>query len=329
MPTNLPPECAEAERRYREAKEPGEKARSLEEYIGLIPKHKGTDKLRASLRKRLSKLKGAAEQARKKGGKHESEFLIDKEGAGQVAVIGPPNVGKSALVAKLTHAHPEVGNFPFSTWKPIPGMMPVEDIQIQLIDTPPLNREHMEPDLLDLIRRADLLLLVVDVQSAPVDQLEGGVALLEEHRIAPLRLKDRYEEQLRMTFRPFLLLLNKDDSEKYDENVDIFRELVEDNWPLVSASAATGRHFELLKKELFERLEIIRVYSKAPGKKADLSDPFVLKQGSTVEEFAAKVHHDFVTNLKTAKVWGHGVYDGQPVHRDHVLYDKDVVELHM
>ena len=329
MPTNLPPECAEAERRYREAKEPEEKARCLEEFIGLIPKHKGTDKLRASLRKRLSKLKGAAEHAKKKGGKHESEFLIEKEGAGQVAVIGPPNVGKSALVASLTHAHPEVENFPFTTWKPLPGMMPVEDIQIQLIDTPPLNREHMEPDLLDLIRRAELLLLVVDVQGAPVDQLEECVALLQEHRIAPLRLKDRYQEQQRMSFHPFLLLLNKDDSEEYDENVDIFRELVEDDWPLVSASAATERHLDRVKKELFERLEIIRVYSKAPGKKAELSDPFVLKQGGTVEEFAAKVHHDFVKGLKLAKVWGYGVYDGQAVHRDHVLHDKDVVELHM
>ena len=329
MPTNLPPECADAERRYREAKAPEEKARYLEDYIGVIPKHKGTDKLRASLRKRLSKLKRAAEQAKKKSSKHESEFLIDKEGAGQVAVIGPPNVGKSALVAYVTHAHPEVGKFPFTTWRPIPGMMPFEDIQIQLLDTPPLNHEHMESDLLDLIRRADLLLLVVDVQGAPVDQLEECVGLLEEHRIVPLRLKERYEEQQRVTFRPCLLLLNKDDSEEHDENVDIFRELVQDDWPLVSASATTGRHLDLLKKELFERLEIIRVYSKAPGKKAEFSDPFVLKQGSTVEEFAAKVHHDFVERLKLAKVWGHGVYDGQAVHRDHVLSDKDVVELHM
>lgn len=328
MPTNLPPECAAAEQRYREARTPEDKVRHLEEYIGLIPKHKGTDKLRGALRKRLSKLKGAT-QSKKSTSKHESVFHIDKEGAGQVVVAGPPNVGKSALVATLTHAHPEVANFPFTTWKPIPGMMPVEDIQIQLIDTPPLNREYMEADFLDLIRRVDLVLLVVDLQTDPVDQLEDTVAILDEHRIVPLRLKDRYTDDQRLKFLPFLILLNKHDDEDSDEELEIFRELVEDDWPLLPVSAETGWNLEQLKYTLFDRLEIIRVYSKAPGKKPDLDDPFVLKKGSTVEEFASKVHKDFVKQLKVAKIWGEGVYDGQPVQRDHVLHDKDVVELHM
>ncbi len=329
MPTNLPPECAAAEHRYREATTPEEKARYLEEYLGLIPKHKGTDKLRADLRKRLSKLKNAVQQSKKGVSKHESAFLIDKEGAGQVAVIGLPNVGKSSLVTALTHARPDIAPFPFTTWKPTPGMMPVEDIQIQLIDTPPLNREHIEEDLLALIRRADLILLVVDVQTAPIDQLEETAAILEERHIAPLRFQDRCPSQHRLTFRPFLVLLNKDDDETSDENVAIFRELVEEHWPLAAVSAKTGRKLDRLKQTIFERLEIIRVYSKAPGKKPDLADPFTLKKGSTVEDFAAKVHKDFLKHLKLAKIWGQGVYDGQPVQRDHILHDKDVVELHM
>ena len=111
MPTNLPPEYYEAEKRYRAAQSPPEKAACLEVLISTIPKHKGTDKLRADLRRRLSKLKSAA-QSKKGAGKHESVFHIDKEGAGMVVVIGPPNVGKSALVDVLTNASPQVADFP-------------------------------------------------------------------------------------------------------------------------------------------------------------------------------------------------------------------------
>jgi ribosome-interacting GTPase 1 len=158
MPTNLPPEYFEVEKRYRAASSPEEKAACLEEMLGTIPKHKGTDKLRADLRRKLSKLKDAA-RTRKGTSRQVSAFHIDKEGAGQAVVIGPANVGKSALVAALTNATPEVADYPFTTWTPTPGMMPVEDIQVQLIDTPPLNSEFVDPELINLIRRADLILL--------------------------------------------------------------------------------------------------------------------------------------------------------------------------
>ncbi|GAB4540572.1 MAG: 50S ribosome-binding GTPase [Anaerolineae bacterium] len=328
MPTNLPPEYFEAEKRYKAARSPAEKIESLEELLGTIPKHKGTDKLRADLRRRLSKLKSAA-QTKKGPGRQDSAYRIDKEGAGQVVVVGPPNVGKSALVRALTKATPEVADYPFTTWVPTPGMMPLENIQIQLIDTPPLNREYVEPELIDLIRRADLILVVVDVQTDPVQQLEDTVALLAEHRIVPHHLKDHYPQQRGWTFKPFLVLANKNDDERSDEDFEIFCELLEGAWPLVTASAATGRNLERLKQVLFERLEIVRIYSKAPGREPDFSAPFVMKKGGTVEEFAGKIHKDFVENLKLARVWGNGVYDGQPVGRDHILHDGDVVELHI
>ena len=326
MPTNLPPEALDAEKRYRAAKSVAEKTACLEEYISAIPKHKGTDKLRAALRKRLSKLK-ASSQGRKGISRRDSAFRIDKEGAGQVVVVGAANVGKSALVAALTNATPEVSESPFTTWKPTPGMMLVENVQIQLVDTPPLNRGFVEPELLSLIRRSDLILLVVDLQTDPVGQLEKTIAFLQEHRIAPLRLKDRYTEQRRLAFKPLLVLANKSDDEDSDEDFEIFRELLEDDWPALPVSAATGRNLERLKQVVFERLEVIRVYSKPPGKEHDPSSPFVLEKGGTVEEFARKVHKDFFDKLKSARVWGSAAFDGQKVQRDYVLHDGDVVEL--
>lgn len=326
MPVNLPPEAIEAERRYRAAKSVAEKIACLEEFISTIPKHKGTDKLRAGLRKRLSKLKSAA-QSRKGVSRQVSAFHIEKEDAGQVVVIGPTNVGKSALVAILTNAAPEVSPSPFTTWKPTPGMMPVENVQIQLVDTPPLNRDYVEPELLNLIRRSDLILLVVDLQTDPVQQLEDTIALLQEHRIVPLHLKDHYTEQRRLTFVPLLVLVNKCDDKDADEDFEIFCELLEDDWPLLPVSATTGRNLERLKQLVFERLEIMRIYSKPPGKEPDLTAPFVMKKGGTVAEFAEKIHRDFFDKLKSARVWGSATYDGQMVSRDHVLHDGDVVEL--
>ena len=328
MPANLPPDYFEAEKRYREAKTSREKIACLEEMLTIMPKHKGTDKLRADLRKRISKLKDAS-QSKKGVSKRESAFNIDKEGAGQVVVVGPANVGKSAFVASLTNANPAVADFPLTTWKPTPGMMPVGNFQIQLVDTPPLNRDYVEPELLDLIRRADLILLMVDLQTDPVQQLEDTVALLDEHRIVPLRLKEQYADLRGLTLIPFLVLANKNDDENTQENYEIFRELLDDDWPMISISVTRGRNLDEMKQTLIHRLEIIRVYSKAPGKEADLSSPFVLKRGSTIEDFAGKVHKDFTNQLKIAKVWGAVVFDGQMVQRDHILQDGDIVELHI
>jgi hypothetical protein len=96
---------------------------------------------------------------------------------------------------------------------------------------------------------------------------------------------------------------------------------------LLPVSAETGRNLDWLRRAVFDRLEIIRVYSKPPGEEPDLSAPFVMEKGGTVEDFATKVHQDFLQTLKSARIWGEGVYDGQMVGRDHVLHDGDVVEL--
>jgi ribosome-interacting GTPase 1 len=326
MPTNLPPEYFEVDKLYRAARSPEEKAELLEELIGTIPKHKGTDHLRADLRRKLSKLREASQKGKGAGRRH-SVFHIDKEGAGQVVIVGQPNVGKSALVTALTNATPEVSASPRSTWTPTPGMMEVENVQIQLVDTPPLDRDFIDPEFPNLLRRCDMILLVVDLQANPFEQLEETAALLKENRIVPLRLKERHAGQRGLVFKPVLVLVNKSDDESLDEHFQIFSELLEDDWPLIPLSAQTGRNLDRMKQAVFEQLGIMRIYSKAPGKQPDFSTPFVIQKGSTVEEFAGKIHKDFYDNLKAARVWGSAQYDGQMVKRDHVLQDGDVVEL--
>ena len=327
MPTNLPPDYFNAEQRYRAASSPEEKVACLEEMLTRIPKHKGTDKLRGDLRKKLSKLKSST-QTRKSTSRQESVFHIDKEGAGQIALIGHANVGKSMLVSTLTNAKPEVADYPFTTWTPTPGMMRYENVQFQLIDTPPTNREFVEPELIELIRRADLILIVVDIRADPLAQLNSVADLLIEHRIVPGHLAQELESIERgVSAKPVLVLANKNDDEETDENVEIFQTLLEQDWHLLPVSSITGRNLDELKKWIFDQLNIIRVYSKAPGRDPDLQSPFILDRGCTVEEFAGKVHQDFFKKLKSARLWGSAEHDGIMVGRDYVLHDGDIVEL--
>jgi len=331
MPTNLPPEYFEVEKRYKAASTPAEKVATLEELISSIPKHKGTDHLRANLRRRLSKIKSAS-QSKKGSSRQISAYHIDKEGAGQVVVIGPANVGKSSLVAALTNADPEVSAAPFTTWNPTPGMMLIENFQVQLIDTPPLNPDYVDPELINLIRRADLILLMVDLQTDPVQQLEDSLSILIEQRIIPRSLADRAPDTLlRLFFKPCLVLANKCDDEAGDEIYEIFLDLLEGDCPeILPISVGTDRNIEAMKQVIFERLDIIRVYSQSPGQEAKFDQPFVLPTDSTVGEFSRKVHKDFYDNLKSARIWGtSAAFAGQIVSREHVLQDGDVIELSM
>jgi small GTP-binding protein len=328
MPTNLPPDFYEVEKRYRLAKSPAEKIACLEEMLSIIPKHKGTDHIRADYRRQISKLK--TESKTQKGGSiHVSAYRINKEGAGQIVVLGPTNVGKSALLNALTNASPEVAETPYTTWNPTPGMMLVDNVQIQLIDTPPLDREYLEPEFIDLIRRADLLLLMLDLQTHPDQQLEQAIEILRQNRIIPEHLKERITVDQYVWYVPAIVLANKCDDESLDEICQIFQELIADEWPTLSVSAKTGRNLDLLRQTVFEQLDLIRVYSQAPGEEADFTEPVVLKKGATLEDFAKEIHKDFYEKLKFAKVWGSTAFEGQMVQRDYILQDGDVVELHV
>ena len=326
MPTNLPPDYFKIEEQFRKARSNEEKIALLQEMMSVVPKHKGTDRLRADLRRKLASLRRAP-KARKATARYESPYHIEREGAGQAVLVGTPNTGKSALLRALTNAEPEVAPYPFTTWTPKPGMMQYENVQIQLIDTPPLNEEHVEPELMNLIRRVDLVLLVLDVQGYPIQEFEDAIGLLEAYRIAPLRNEEDHRDEKGWAFKPFLILVNKSDEPSYDEDVMVLGELLGEQWMLLPVAAETGRKLDEMRRAVFDLLEIIRVYSKPPGEEPDRSAPFVLEKGSTVETFAAKVHRDFLETLKIARIWGKGVYDGQMVRRDHVLHDGDVLEL--
>ena len=319
MPTNLPPEAIDAERRYKQATTIPDKVKCLEEYISAIPKHKGTDHLRADLRKKLSKLRVSEAKTKKKGSSHESGFQIPKEGDGQLIVTGLTNVGKSSLVSMLTNAKPKVFEAPLTTWSPTPGMLDFENVKIQLIDTPPLSISYVNPELYEMIKKCDVVLLMVDLTADPFRQLEVAVKLLEEHKIAPRRLKDKYVAEERMIFIPFLVLANKCDNKAMEEDFQIFGELLDDNWPSLPISSKTGYNLEQLKRMVFKKLNVIRIFSKPHGKDPEMSAPFVLKAGSTVEDFAGKVHRDFLETLKTAHIWGTDVFDGQLVAKDHLF----------
>ena len=325
MPTNLPPEYYQVEEQYKQAQTQEEKIELLEDLISTIPKHKGTDHLRADLRRRLSKLKDAASSQKRAGGPV-SAYQVEREGAAQIAVIGENNVGKSSLVKSLTNATPEVSPNPFTTWQPTPGMMEFKHVQIQIIDTPPIDREFVEPDFYQLLRRVDLILILTDLTRDPIGQLEHTVSRLIENRIIPEHLKDDYD-QIGNRFVPVLVLCNKNDNPESDENYHIFCQLMETEWPCIPVSVETGRRIEEMQQRIYDVLGLIRIFSKAPGNEPDMTAPFVMKAGGTIDEFALKLHKDFHENLKSAKVWGSTSFDGQMVSRDYVLQDGDIVEL--
>jgi hypothetical protein len=325
MPANLTPEYLEAERRFKSVKTTEDKVEALEEMLATIPRHKGTEKMQADLKRRLSKLR--AEQARRPASRAGILHRVEKEGAGQVALVGPPNSGKSLLVRRLTHATPEVADYPFTTRVPLPGMMPFEDVQVQLVDLPPVHPDFPESWLYQIIRNTDATLLVVDLSDP--DLLEDLETTLGQLANAKVHLgRDDPPNAPGWLQKRTLLVANKIDASGAREDFEILSELYGARFPMARVSAETGDGLEQLRQAVFEMLGVIRVYTKAPGKKLERTAPYVLKRGARLIDLAAHVHQDFLTHLKYARVWGHGKFEGQMVNRDHLLEDKDVVELH-
>lgn len=329
MPANLPPQYYEAEKRYRRARDPQEKLNILQEMFSIMPKHKGTDKLQADVKQRISRLKKEVQQ-KKKTGRRGDQFYVEKEGAAQVVLTGPANAGKSQILASLTNATPEVAAYPYSTVKPLCGMMPFENIQIQLVDTPPIGAEFMEPWLAGIIRNADLVALVVDLGSeAMMEHIEAVLKKLEGYKI----LLESEEGELNpldgIAHKKTIILANKSDTPLSETSLRILKESFGDKLPIFVLSAQEKTNVEELRRYIFDTLRILRVYTKTPGKKVDYEDPVIMKIGSTLLEAAKEIHKDFARGLKYARVWGEGVFDGQMVQKDFVLKDGHVVEFHI
>jgi small GTP-binding protein len=319
MPANLPPQYFEAEKAYRLAKTAVEKTAALEEMLAIMPKHKGTDHLRAELRRRIAKLSQASE---KKSATQRASMVIEREGAAQVILVGVPNAGKSQLVSSVTNASPAVAEYPFTTYSATPGMMEFENIQIQLVDTPPLTPQSVEPWFRQALRLADALLVLVDLIDAPLAQMEAITTQLEDMRIG-------MGQHTEFSNKRVLVAGNKTDLPNTHQNYLALKDKYGERLPVIAISAKEGAGLEDLKHQIYQMLDIIRVYTKAPGKKPDYSEPIVLERGSRLEDAAADVHKDFIHRLKFARIWGSGKHDGLMVKRDHVLQDGDVIELHI
>ncbi len=332
MPANLTPQYLDADQRFRRARTAAEKVACLEEMLRIIPKHKGTDKLQADLKRRLSRLRHDAQQAA--GVRRGPVVTVDREGAGQIVLVGPPNAGKSALLAAMTNATPEVADYPFTTRKPLPGMVLFENIQIQLVDFPPLSREYMESWMGQIVRNADALLLVLDLSAVTaLDDFEMTCDILQGWKVQPVarRLTPEEEDDLESGVVPIpaLLLGTKAELAGSQDTIDMVQELYGEHWSLLPVSATAGTNLDTLRQTCYHLLSLVRVYTRAPGKKPDRTAPFTLPQGSTVEDVAAAVHRDFVERLKFARIWGSHAYDGQMVQRDYIVQEGDVIELHV
>jgi ribosome-interacting GTPase 1 len=295
-----------------------------------MPKHKGTDRLQGDVKRKIAKLTEEIEHVKKSGGKRYNEY-VPKEGAGQVVLLGPPNAGKSSIIDRLTHASPEVGPYPFTTKKPLPAMMPYEDIQIQMVDMPPITETSYEGWISNIVRDCDIVLLVVGVDDLDPD---GGLEIIRRHmRDAGITFTgedvarvdaDDFRDIRKKTF----VALNKADLGEASLVADLIKPVVGDV-PIHEVSCKSGVGLEDLRHVIYQGLAVVRVYTKAPGKKPDLSRPYVVRRGTTVLDMAHQIHKDFAERLKFARVWGHARFEGQPVEKGYVLRDKDVIEIHI
>ena len=340
MPANLSPEYKAAEAAYRKAHDPKERLAGLREMLRTIPKHKGTDHLQADIKSRIKELSEELEAPKKGPARTAPAHVVRPEGAAQLALVGPPNSGKSSLHVRLTHSSAHVAPYPFTTQLPEPGMMSHEDVHLQLVDLPAVSPEHRVTWLPNALQTADACLLVVDLGDAScVEQVQAVLALLRQMRVT---LSNRWEEADTpgvpdvaeddpfALILPTLMLVNKADQiADVGAELEAFRELTGLRYPALAVSASTGDGLQEVGSWLFSHLGIVRVYTKTPGKPPEKERPFTLRRGQRVEDVARLVHKDLVHSLKYARVWSRSGIPGQHVGREHAVEDGDVVELHV
>ncbi len=316
MPANLPPTYYKLKHEHEAAKTDEERLRLLEEMLRIIPKHKGSEKVVSDLRRRIAAHKRAPSEKGKGSGKRSYSEHIPKQGAGQIVLFGPPNGGKSQILAKFTNANAEVSATPYTTTTPIVGMLRYENIQFQLIDTPSIMPDYVLPTVITLIRNADLALPVISLASDNLlDDLDTVMQILNE-----------VDDDL--SADEHLIVANQLDAGGADERLEILKEFYGETFQIYPISAETQNGKVELMQGLYKALEILRVYPKAPGKVVERDDPIVLPIGSTVLDAAVGLHKDF-EEFKFARIWGPQWHDGQSVSRNDTVYDGDIVEFHL
>jgi ribosome-interacting GTPase 1 len=326
MPANLTPQYRQAEEQYRRATTDAEKLEALREMQRTIPKHKGTEKLQADIKKKIAQLRSGG--GKKKGARRAATHTVERSGAAQIMVFGPPNSGKSRLVRDFTSAEPEVAEYPFTTRTPTPGIARIEKIPLQLVDLPPATPDYIEPWLTDLLRNSDLVLVMLDLGADEIlEHWEGLEAVLDHCRVSIRPPPPEEERDVGIRYQPSLIAGNRADLPGAADRLDILRELT-GKLPILTCSLETGHGVREVFAEIIRILDVIRVYTKAPGQEADLEEPYVLPRGSTVEDAARGVHKDLAEHLKFARAWGERFHDGQPVGRDVELADGDILEFH-
>ena len=390
MPANLPAEAKHKWREASQARRPHEKIERLQEFLSLVPKHKGTENLRAQVKRKIAVLRREiAEKKRKKAGVGGPKFFVEKEGDAQIIILGPTNVGRSSLLSLLTNAKVEVSNYSYTTKEPTPGMFQYQDLQFQIVETPALMEGSADGgawglQTLTSARNADGLILMIDLSRDPVGQFSLISRELGKARILTRKPKARVEIERKYmgaglkivllgrlvgctskdvkqllksygihdatvkiqgeatiddvedaifegtVYRPAVIIANKADIPNAAERIEQLKGLVEEGMKILPVSCEARSGLEKLGCEIFEMLDIIRVYTKEPNERFPSKKPFTIRKGSTILDLAKQIHSDFYKQFSYAKVWSKRLrFSPQKVGGTFTLEDGDTVEIHM
>ncbi len=390
MPANLPAEAKHKWREASQARRPLEKIEKLQEFLSLVPKHKGTENLRAQVKRKIAILRREiAESKRKKAGVGKPKFFVEKEGDAQIVILGPTNVGRSSLLSLLTNAKAEISNYPYTTKKPTPGMFQYLDLQFQIVEAPALMEGSADGgawglQTLTAARNADGLLLMIDLSRDPIEQFSLISRELEKARILTRKPKAKVEierkymgaglkiiilgrlvdctskdvEQLLKSYgihdatakiqgeatiddvedaifegtvyRPAIIIANKADIPNATKRIEQLKGLVGEEMKILPVSCKAKSGLEKLGSEIFEMLDIIRVYTKEPNERFPSKKPFTIRKGSTILDLAKRIHSDFYEQFSYAKAWSKRLrFSPQKVGGTFTLEDGDTVEIHM
>ena len=368
MPINAKPEYFRAEKKYYEAETIAEKIKALEEMLRTSPSHKGSENLRAGIKQKLAKFRALLEKDRQKSKGKGTKVILKREGAAQVILVSTTNAGKSSLLKQLTNANPKIQDYEYTTKKPEMGILDYKGVQIQIVEMPSIYEDFaykgLGPTYFSLMRSANLIVYVIDLTKDAKEQMKilntefEKVNIRLNKPLPPIEIKKTGTGGIEFSGQNFLRFDIKKARQMLKEsgyhnalvnlfgpvNIEQFADALNESityLPLLivynksdlgikrGISALTGEGIEKTKTEIWRALNMIKVYTKQPGKEKDYP-PIALKSQSLVKDLAAQVHKDFLKKFKFARVWGKSAkHQGQRVGLEHRLQDEDVVELHL